>query len=42
VVWAPRLLGEPGGPSSITGTARLGPTIFYIVILSFQDTLRVE
>jgi len=31
-VWVLRLHGEPGGPTSITSTARLGPTIFHIVI----------
>ena len=30
-VWALRLHGEPGGPASITSTARFGSTIFYIV-----------
>ena len=30
-VWALRLHGEPGGPTSITSTARFGSTIFYIV-----------
>jgi hypothetical protein len=39
VVWAPRLHGEPGGPTSITGTARFVPAIFYIASLSFQDAL---
>lgn len=34
----PRLeaLGEPGGPTSITGTARVAPAIFYIVITSLS------
>jgi hypothetical protein len=31
-VWALRLHGEPGGPTSITGTARSVQAIFYIVI----------
>jgi hypothetical protein len=38
VVWAPRLHGEPGGPTSITGTARFVLATFYIASLSFQDT----
>jgi hypothetical protein len=38
VVWAPRLHDEPGGPTSITGTARFVLAIFYIVITHFQDT----
>jgi len=38
VVWAPRLHGEPGGPTSITGTARFVPATFYIASLPFQDT----
>ncbi len=29
-VWALRLHSEPGGPTSITGTARFVPAIFYI------------
>jgi len=33
VVWTPRLPGEPGGPSSITGTARIRQTTFYIASL---------
>ena len=34
-----RLHGDPGGPTSITGTARIVPTIFYIIIItSLQDT----
>ena len=32
------LHGDPAGPTSITGTARIVPTIFYIVITSLQDT----
>jgi len=40
VVWAPRLHGEPGGPTSITGTARFVPTTFYIASLPFQDALQ--
>ena len=28
----------PEGPTSITGTARIVPTIFYIIITSLQDT----
>jgi len=32
VVWDLRLIGEPGGPSSITGTARFMTTTFYIAI----------
>ena len=31
-VWDLRLYGEPGGPPSITGTARFMLAIFYIVI----------
>ncbi len=31
VVWGLRLLGDPGGPPSITGTARFMLTTFYIV-----------
>jgi len=31
-VWDLRLHGDPGGPTSITGTARLVLAIFYIVI----------
>src|ERR1039458_3625821 len=31
-VWTLRLHGEPGGPTSITGTARFVLAIFYIVI----------
>jgi len=31
-VWTPRLHGEPGGSSSITGTARFVLAIFYITI----------
>ena len=31
----------PQDPPSITGTARIVPTIFYIVITSLQDTLWV-
>ena len=31
VVWDLRLHGEPGGPTSITGTARSALAIFYIV-----------
>ena len=31
--------GNPAGPTSITGTARIVPTIFYIIIItSLQDT----
>src|SRR5664279_6035696 len=30
VVWDPRLLGDPGGPTSITGPARFISSIFYI------------
>ena len=34
-----RLHGDPGGPTPITGTARIVPTIFYIIIItSLQDT----
>jgi hypothetical protein len=40
VVWAPRLHGEPGGPTSITGTARFVPATFYIASLPFQDALQ--
>ncbi|MCA1707702.1 MAG: hypothetical protein LC808_32300, partial [Actinobacteria bacterium] len=42
MVWTPRLIGEPGGPSSITGTARFELAIFYIVIppLSGHTTVR--
>ena len=32
------LHGDPAGPTSITGTARIVPTIFYIIITSLQDT----
>ena len=28
----------PAGPTPITGTARIVPTIFYIIITSLQDT----
>jgi hypothetical protein len=42
VVWALRLHGEPGGPTSITGTARFVLAIFYIASLSFQDTLHSD
>jgi hypothetical protein len=35
-----RLHGAPGGPTPITGTARIAPTIFYTVITPLQDTLR--
>ncbi len=38
VVWDLRLHGEPGGPASITGTARFVVPIFYIVITSLKDT----
>ena len=38
MVWNLRLHGDPGGPTSITGTARIVPTIFYIIITSLQDT----
>jgi hypothetical protein len=37
-VWIPRLHGEPGGPSSITGIARIVSVIYSITALSFQDT----
>jgi hypothetical protein len=30
VVWDRRLIGDPGGPASITGTARFMTTTFYI------------
>ena len=40
MVWAPRLHGEPGGPASITGTARFVPATFYIASLPFQDALQ--
>ena len=30
--------GDPAGPTPITGTARIVPTIFYIIITSLQDT----
>ena len=30
--------GDPGGPTSITGTAQIVPTIFYIVITSSGHT----
>jgi hypothetical protein len=30
VVWDLRLIGDPGGPTSITGTARFMTTTFYI------------
>ncbi|MDQ1361952.1 MAG: hypothetical protein QOJ44_2329, partial [Acidimicrobiaceae bacterium] len=32
MVWDLRLIGDPGGPTSITGTARFMTTTFYIVI----------
>jgi len=38
VVWDLRLHGEPGGPTSITGTARFMLAIFYIVTTPLQDT----
>ena len=38
VVWNLRLHGDPGGPTSITGTAPIVPTLFYIIITSLQDT----
>ena len=38
LVWNLRLHGNPAGPTSITGTARIVPTIFYIIITSLQDT----
>ena len=39
MVWNLRLHGDPGGPTPITGTARIVPTIFYIIIItSLQDT----
>ena len=41
MVWAPRLHGEPGGPASITGTARFVPATFYIASLPFQDTPQI-
>jgi len=41
VVWAPRLHGEPGGPTSITGTARFMPATFYIASLPFQDAPQI-
>ena len=41
MVWAPRLHGEPGGPTSITGTARFVPATFYIASLPFQDALQI-
>ena len=31
MVWDLRLIGDPGGPTSITSTARFVITIFYIV-----------
>ena len=31
MVWDLRLIGDPGGPASITGTARFVTTTFYIV-----------
>ena len=37
MVWAPRLHGEPEGPTFITGTARIVLATFYIASLSFQD-----
>ena len=30
MVWDLRLIGDPGGPTSITGTARFMTTTFYI------------
>jgi hypothetical protein len=41
VVWDLRLHGEPGGPTSITGTARFMLAIFYIVTTPLQDTREV-
>ena len=41
MVWAPRLHGEPEGPTSITGTARFVPATFYIASLPFQDALQI-
>ena len=39
MVWDLRLHGDPGGPTPITGTARIVPTIFYIIIITpLQDT----
>ena len=38
MVWNLRLHGDPAGPTPITGTARIVPTIFYIIITSLQDT----
>ncbi len=36
------LHGEPGGPTSITGTARIAPTISYIVITPLSGHTQVE
>ena len=38
MVWDLRLIGDPGGPTSITGTARIVLATFYVTTLSFQDT----
>ena len=38
MVWDLRLHGEPGGPTSIAGTARFMPTITYIITTPLQDT----
>ena len=39
MVWNLRLHGDPAGPTPITGTAPIVPTIFYIIIItSLQDT----
>jgi hypothetical protein len=37
-----RLHGAPGGPTSITGTARLALAIFYIVITQLSGHTQVE
>ena len=36
MVWDPRLHGEPGGPTSITGTAHVMVATFYIAITSLS------
>ena len=37
----PTCIGEPGGPASITGTARFVLATFYIASLPFQDTHQI-
>jgi hypothetical protein len=38
----PRLHGAPGGPTPITGTARIAPAIFYIVLTQLSGHTQVE